>query len=72
MLCLIVALIFYGFARADYDCLCSYNVEKPVFISVRSLLLLTGFVYGPLKHYHTYIHIVSKFSVIYLFHVMIH
>ena len=33
-------LSFLGVLRADYDCLCSYNVEKPVQSKVNLTLVL--------------------------------
>ena len=45
MLSLIVLFIVCGLCRADYECLCNYNVEKPVLNSVKlSSLLLTIFL----------------------------
>ena len=38
MLLLFVLLLVCGMGSADYECLCSYNVEKPILISVQSPL----------------------------------
>ena len=34
MLPLVVFVLLLSYCRADYDCLCSYDVEKPVYDAV--------------------------------------
>ena len=34
MLSLVVFVLLLSYCRADYDCLCSYDVEKPVYDAV--------------------------------------